>query len=525
MRYDIKKTPAILLVALLLGAFIGASAEAEGTVLKIGTPNVIKSPSFVGDTYMSVFAHLSNPPLMKMTPGGLVVGQTAESYEVSEDGETWRFLIRDDLYWSDGEKVTPDDVRFTFEYLGEKYPPAGWIKNTVDDISVDDSAVVFTLNKPYSRLNLEFATYNILPEHIWKDIDDPMEHVDEGAIVGFGPFVISKTDLAAGVLYFQGNPHWKGEAPNIDGVEIHMYGNMDVLSLALEKGDVDAYYKYAGTYPYANLAKLEETGDFDFVETDNTGLIFLGLNLREEPMADPAFRAALAHAINYQEILKLDALDYGQIPNRGFVPPSMGYFKETDQLSYDSDEANRILNEAGYKDVDGDGFLETPDGQEIDLTLLTRSDYQRITELVQEYMASIGIKTEITTVDQSTWIKMKDDYQYDLTVTRTTPWGMMMHANWGTGYFDSRRTGEGVLHVLDDPSFLQLCDDILAATTEEQLESYAHQVQDYYAENLPGIALYWNKVEAPYNSNWQGWVSDPLYGIYNLDTFLNVEMA
>lgn len=184
-----------------------------------------------------------------------------------------------------------------------------------------------------------------------------------------------------------------------------------------------------------------------------------------------------------------------------------------------------MLEEAGYRDVDGDGFLETPDGKMIDLTFLTRADYQRITELLQEYLADIGIKTEMKMVDQSTWITMKDDYQYDLTVTRTTPWGMMMHANWGTGYFDSRRTGEGVLHVLDDPSFHQICDEILAATTEGELEELAHQVQDYYAENLPGIALYWNKVETPYNSRWQGWVSDPLYGIYNLDNFLNVERA
>jgi len=525
MRDDIRRTSSILLLALLLVAFTGVSAGSGETVLKIGTPNVIKSPSVVGDTFMSLFAHLSNPPLMKMDPSGLVVGQTAESYEVSEDGKTWRFQIRDDLYWSDGEKLTPEDVRFTFEYLGEKYPPAGWIKDTVEEIAVEGDAVVFALNKPYSRLNLEFATYNILPEHIWKDVEDPMVHVDEGPVVGFGPFVISRTDLAAGVLYFEKNPYWEGEAAKIGGVEIHMYANMDVLSMALMKGDVDAYYKYAGTYPYANLAALESAGGFDVVETDNTGLIFLGLDLREDPMSDPAFREALASAIDYQEILKLDALGYGSVPSRGFVPPSMGYFKETEKLSYDAEEARRLLEEAGYRDVDGDGFLETPDGKMIDLTFLTRADYQRITELLQEYLADIGIKTEMKMVDQSTWITMKDDYQYDLTVTRTTPWGMMMHANWGTGYFDSRRTGEGVLHVLDDPSFHQICDEILAATTEGELEELAHQVQDYYAENLPGIALYWNKVETPYNSRWQGWVSDPLYGIYNLDNFLNVERA
>ncbi|MCX6677115.1 MAG: hypothetical protein NTU95_04120 [Methanothrix sp.] len=126
-------------------------------------------------------------------------------------------------------------------------------------------------------------------------------------------------------------------------------------------------------------------------------------------------------------------------------------------------------------------------------------------------------------MDSSTWIKQKDAGEYDLTITRSTPWGMLMHANWGTGYFDSRRTGEGVLHVLDDPVFLKLCDDILAATNEDQLHDYAYELQDYYAENLPAIALYWSKAETPYNRAWQGWYSDPLYGIFNVDNFLSVE--
>ena len=109
---------------------------------------------------------------------------------------------------------------------------------------------------------------------------------------------------------------------------------MDVLSLALEKGDVDAYYKYAGTYPYASIQKLKDTGNFDFMETDNIGLMFLGMNLKKEPMSDKEFRKAISYAINYSEILKLDGLGYGQVPNAGFVPPSMMDFKETAKLEY-----------------------------------------------------------------------------------------------------------------------------------------------------------------------------------------------
>jgi len=517
-----KLTFAMLLSILILGIACQGGEESSGTVLKIGTPNVVKSASILGDSNMGILAHLSNPTLMKMAEDGKVVGLTAKSYEVSEDGKIWKFSINDDLYWSDGQKLTPDDVRFTFSYLAEKYPAAGWMKKAVDNISVEGGAVVFTLNKPYSRLNLEFATYPILARHIWEKVDKPMEYTNEGENVGYGPFFIAKTDLGAGVIYFQKNPYWKGTSPQFDSLEIHTFSNMDVLSLALEKGDVDAYYKYAGTYPYASMQKLKDTGNFDFVEKENIGLIFLGMNLQKEPLSDLRFRKALSYAINYSEILKLDALGYGQVPNAGFVPPSMMAFKETAKLEHNLTLAKSILEGAGYKDTNGNGILEGKDGKDIKLAFLTRNDYQRTAELMAEYLKLLGIDSEIKNVDSSTWIKQKDAGEYDLTITRSTPWGMLMHANWGTGYFDSRRTGEGVLHVLDDPVFLKLCDDILASTSEDQLQDYAYELQDYYAENLPAIALYWNLVETPYNRAWQGWYSDPLYGIFNVDNFLSV---
>lgn len=523
MRHNTYQVASVLLLCLMLIPISLASEESGGTVLKIGTPNVVKSASILGDSNMGVFAHLSNPTLMKVAEDGSLEGLTARSYEVSEDGKTWKFIIRDDLYWSDGEKLTPEDVQFTFNYLAENYPAAGWMKETVNNITIQDDAVVFKLNKPYSRLNLEFATYPILAKHIWESIEEPMEYTNEGENVGFGPFCINRTDLGAGVIYFKRNPYWKGNAPKLDSIEIHTFANMDVLSLALEKGDVDAYYKYAGTYPYPSIQKLKDTGNFEFVERDNIGLIFLGMNLKKDPMSDLSFRKALSYAINYSELLKLDALGFGQVPNVGFVPPSMMDFKQTAKLEQSLSLSRSILKDAGYEDADGNGILEGKDGKDIKLTFLTRTDYQRVTELMVDYLKDLGIESEIKNVDSSTWIKQKDAGEYDLTITRSTPWGMLMHANWGTGYFDSRRTGEGVLHVLEDPEFHKLCDDILAATSQNQLQDYAYKLQDYYGENLPGIALYWNKVVTPYNKAFAGWYSDPLYGIFNVDNFLSVE--
>ena len=146
----------------------------------------------------------------------------------------------------------------------------------------------------------------------------------------------------------------------------------------------------------------------------------------------------------------------------------------------------------------------------------------RLTELVEEYLRAVGIRIAVKAVEGSTWVSLKDRYAYDLVITRSSPWGMLMHASWGSGYFDSRRTGQGVMHNVDDPEFLELCDEILATTDPAELETCAHELQDYYAEELPAIPLYWNNVVTPFNREFNGWYADPLYGIYNLENFVNV---
>jgi len=524
MNISWKRTFQMLVLVLGFALFFNLSLFAEELVLKIGSPNLVSTANLVFDDYLPVFAHISNPPLTKMNAEGQIVGQSAKSIEVSPDNMTWTFYLNEALYWSDGQKVTPQDVQFTIEFIAKNVPWAGWLKDGLEEITIHEpNVVVVKFKKPFPQINRDLSSYNLLPKHIWEKIESPQDYSNPGENVGFGPFYIQKVDLNAGILTFAKNPYWKGQQPQISAIEIHLYSNQDILSLALEKGDVDTYYRYASSYPYPSLERLKKTGRFDFMEKLNTGLYFLALNLKRPPMSDLKFREALASAINYQEIIKLDALGYGKVPTRGFVPESMDYFKITDQLTYDGENAKKILNDAGYKDNDQNGIREGLDGKDIQLTMLVEPDYVRRGELVKDYLEAVGIGVTIKNVDESTWIALKDQYEYDLTVTRTSPWGMMVHGSWATAYFDTRRTGEGVLHIVDDPIYLTLVDGLLSTTDQEKIRELAFSVQDYYAENLPAIPLYWNMIIIPFNREFSGWKPDPLFGIYNIDTFINLK--
>ncbi|MGD9345830.1 MAG: ABC transporter substrate-binding protein, partial [Candidatus Aminicenantes bacterium] len=389
----------------------------DNRILKIGTSDRVRSANIFLDSDMSVFAQLSNPPLMKMTPDGKVIGQIVKDITISPDYKRWEFSLQEDLFWSDGFPVIPEDARFTIEYLKDRSPIAGWMTDTIESLSVkDDETVVVEFRCPYTRLDVEMATHRLLPKHIWETIENPMQYTNPGENVGCGPFFIKKIDLNRGVIQFVKNPYWKGQKPKIDAVELHMYQNIDVLSLALDRGDIDVFYDYASSYPYQNLKRIRTNEQISFLEELSTGLIFLGMNLRKEPMSDLRFREALSFAIDYKEIIKLDTLGYGKVPNKGFLPTPVKYYKDTATLEFNPEIAKEILNDSGYTDRNENGIRQSPDGKDLNLTLLIRPLHARLAELIRDYLQSVGVKITIKSVDASTWINLKDRYRYDLLI-------------------------------------------------------------------------------------------------------------
>jgi peptide/nickel transport system substrate-binding protein len=319
------------------------------------------------------------------------------------------------------------------------------------------------------------------------------------------------------------NPCWKGKKPAVETIEIHLYQNMDMLSLALEKGRVDAFYQYADSYPYANIPRLRSAGNFEFLKNSAVTVVFLGFNLGKEPLSDIAFRSAIVHALDYDELVRLEGQGYGEIPDAGFVTPDMIYYRETGKLKQDIVRVKELLRSAGYKDNDGDAAIENSRGEDSELLLLSTPPYLRLCELVREYIRRLGIAVAVKIVDEASWIEMKDRGHYDMVISNTSPWGMRTYAGWAAAYFDARRTGEGVLHNVADPYFLKLCDALSNSREPAKLKELAYAVQDYYAREFPAVALVWKTAIIPCNKKFSGWYVEPIYGIFNVHNFLNLE--
>ncbi|MGQ9675269.1 MAG: ABC transporter substrate-binding protein [Chloroflexota bacterium] len=494
------------------------SPAAAPITLKVGTTRQIKSSNPVSDYWYGVLGgFLTQESLVRIDPKLGIKPGLAEKWEVSDQATVWRFYITRKAKWHDGRSVTADDVKFNLEYRLAKDPQSAWMKNVLKSVDIEGDAVVLRLSKPYSSLLVEFDTYRVLPKHVWEKVDDPLKYTGEDATLGCGPYQVDKIDLSAGAIAFKANPDYFEGKPAVDRVEFSIFRNVDAMAMALSKGEIDVTWDYSASLPYTSVPPLMKSSGIEFATEVDMGVpVALGFNVKQGPASNRLFREAVSYAVDYAKLAELVFVGYGRAPTAAFVPPSMpNHDASLRPLKQDLKKAGELLDSIGLKDVNGDGVRENAQGGKLELTVLSRTDSDviaRSAELVQGYLKAVGLACNLRALDTATWTSTKDKMEYDLVLFRTTPWGMMMHASYASGYFDSRRSGAGVLHNVDDPAYLALCDQILRTTDETENRVLQTKLQEYYATELPAIALAWADNVYPYNSKWKGWQLDIVHG-------------
>ena len=249
---------------MVVPAYGGTLVEGE-----VGSPRFINPLLALSDADRDLVA-LTYAGLMGPDGEGGLTPVLAESYEITPDGKTYTFRLRDSAKFSDGTPVTAHDVVFTVTKAqdpGLKSPQyADW---SGVGVTADDARTVrFTLGKPYAPF-LELATLGILPAHLWSSVSNetfPFSTL-ETAPVGAGPFLVKSTSRnTSGLiesLVLSENPHYALGRPYLDSIRIHFYSGSDDLARALESGAVESAYGavsrssrsggIAMTKPYARI--------------------------------------------------------------------------------------------------------------------------------------------------------------------------------------------------------------------------------------------------------------------------------
>ena len=414
-----------------------AAAHEDGATFTVGLLNQPDSFNpFLGieaesyEMWALMYDYLIGYSLKDMSPEpGL-----AEHWETSEDGLTWTFHIRDGVTWSDGKPLTARDVAYTYNRILDGGPEADtWSSYlaSVDTITApDDATVELKLSEPNAVLPL--LPIPIIPQHVWKGISE--EEVKSYAneppdVVGSGPFRMIEAKAGGSLVRFEANPdYWQG-APNIESVVFRVFNAEDPAVQALKIGEIDFL---VGISPNS-IDALEGVEGVDAHLGDSPGFDEIAFNTGSidtetgEPLGDPnpavldpAFRRAIAHAVDTELIVER-VYEGAGTPGTTIVPPAYSTYHwepPADQkYTFDLDEAARLLDEAGYR-VGDDGVRTLPNGEPMsELRLFARSESETSTKVIEylhEWLTEIDVPSRVETAESGKLTNIILDGEFDV---------------------------------------------------------------------------------------------------------------
>lgn len=321
-----------------------------------------------------------------------IVNDLATGYEVSEDGKVWTVSLRDDVNFADGEPLTAEDVKFTFETAADSGSVVDL--NVLDKVeAVNDTTVKFILKEVQSTFVNNLVATGIVPAHAYS------ENYAENP-VGSGPYQLVQWDKGQQMIV-KSNPEYYGKKPFFNKITF-VFLNEDAAFAAAQAGTVDlAYIPAAFSNKEVPGMKLEaiKTVDnrgivFPFVKSGNT--TDDGVPIGNDVTADPAIRHAIDIAVDRQALIDGVLEGYGT-PAYTSVDGLPWWNPETVIEDGNMDGARKVLEEAGWKDADGDGILEKGSLKaEFSLYYLANDEIrQSLAIAVADMMKPLGINIKV----------------------------------------------------------------------------------------------------------------------------------
>jgi len=316
--------------------------------------------------------------------------------------------------------------------------------------------------------------------------------------------------------------------PSVGKIELHYFRTLDVLLLALKKGDIDAKLDYYNPVPGTYAADLIKSGNINLGIVPDVGVpLHLAFGLRKYPTNLTAFRQAISYAIDYQALVDMIAAGYGQIPGKGYLPPTVdGYNSSLPKLETNVTKAKEILDKAQFLDVNGDGFRESPNGSKlrIPITPNVKQSYTiRAAEVIKSQLNKIGLDAYVEVLsNDDVGKKINTNRDYYMVIGYSTPFANMM-AESGATYFADM---PGLYGTSTDPELTTLVKEIQQSRNVEELEKGRGDLQEYIAKEQPIIALVWGDAIYPYRTDrWTGWVPMYGYGPVNYLSWFNLKRS
>ena len=400
------------------GGAASAESRSEDSVVIAMDPNSEPEAGFDPSYGWGAGEHVHEPLIqstLTVTNADLTIGyDLAEDYSVSEDGLTWKVVIRDDVTFTDGEPLTAEDVAFTYNTVKES--------GSVNDFTMldhadalDDTTVAFHMTRPFSIWPYTMAVVGIVPEHAY---DSKTYGTNP---IGSGRYILKQWDKGQQVI-LEANPDYYGEEPKMKQVTI-LFMEEDAAFLAAQSGQVDLAYTsatYSGEeiegYTLASYDSVDNRGfNLPAIPEGKDGE---GKTVGNDFTSDVLVRRAINIGVDRQEMIDHVLNGYGTPAYS--VCDQLPWYNEASEVAYDPEGAAKLLDEAGW--ILGDDGIRGKDGVKAELNLLYSngdSVRQALAEDFADQMEELGIAC---TTEGVGW-----DTAYDRAQSQPLLWGWGAH--------------------------------------------------------------------------------------------------
>ena len=442
-----------------------AAPKAGGTlVMSLGAEPTNLNPNGNYDANNTYIVQNCFNRLIKLNSMQEVLPDLAKGYEVSEDGLTYTFQLYDTVLFSDGQKLTSDDVKFTFETIRDKQTFASYVMAQVDAIECPvDAAFLY---------NVAYQGTFILPRHAYEGKDwmgaDALE-----TPVGTGPFVFDSWDKGMRVTLKKNPGYFLGpDVPYLDQVIFAFVADATTAKVAFLAGEYDLQGVFAST----DYNELRANPNVVLEVNIYPSRFLVGFNLAKEPFSGLKLRQAIAAAVNKDEMMTIALKEVG-LKAEHFLSPLFQWAVDDSVTvpAYDLEAAKKLMEETGLAKDAGGFYLKTT------LDTMNYAPFPDLAQVFKSQMAAIGIDVTINMLEYASFdekVVKNKDFQLALTSDYQGPEvSAIGNSVSSTGYMNYMGYNNAEVDRL-------LAEALNKASFEERAPLY-RQVQAFMAQDLP----------------------------------------
>jgi len=521
----------LLMIAMVAGCKKGPSKQMQedykqgtyppaygGTLVtgNIGEPSVL-IPMLAGDAASHDIAGLIFNGLVKYDTDLSLIGDLAESWDVSDGGLVITFHLKKGVKWTDGVEFTADDVMFGYRTIINDKTPTAYsedFKQVQKAEVIDDHTFKVTYGKPFASALSSWGSLVVLPKHLLDGKDITKSPLGRDP-VGMGPYGLKKWISGQELILDSNKGYFEGR-PYIDHYVYRIIPDPATMFLELQAGGLDMMSLTPLQYTKQTNTEYFRRNFWKF-RYPTFAYTYMGFNLKYPLFSDIRVRHAIAYAIDKSEIVDVVLFGLGSVATGPYVPNTWPYNPKVKKYPHDPEKALQLLAEAGWRDTDGDGILDK-DGRPFEFTVLTNmgnTSRMNTATIIQWRLAKVGIKVDIRAVEWSTFINEYIDKRRFQAVILGWQIGLDpdQYDIWYSG-----KTKEKEFNFVgyNNPEVDRLLEEGRRTFDIEKRKKAYYRIQEILAEDLPYIFLYVPDATPIVHARFKGIKAAPIGIGYNL---------